>query len=177
MNNPRNLFREFNDEKLEQVRTHPYFSKIREYILTQADEMIVTDPPRIKYSDLHAYSTTGSRDPYNIAFEPYRARMNMLFQAYLVTGDEKYLPELADTVWNKVYAHTVFEHIRFPVGRYYEDTAILLQTLEAASVPGQRVDGILAFSISVCDELFGFFMHRFVSCQRFIIHTLDRRTG
>lgn len=100
MNNPRNLFREFNDEKLEQVRTHPYFSKIREYILTQADEMIVTDPPRIKYSDLHAYVTTGSRDPYNIAFEPYRARMNMLFQAYLVTGDEKYLPELADTIWN-----------------------------------------------------------------------------
>ena len=44
MNNPRNLFREFNDEKLEQVRTHPYFAKLREKYLASG----LLDPKVLK---------------------------------------------------------------------------------------------------------------------------------
>ena len=39
------LFREFNPEKLEQVRTHPYYKSAREKIIVRADNYIVTEPP------------------------------------------------------------------------------------------------------------------------------------
>ena len=100
MNYSRNIFKDFNDEKLKQVRTHPYYEAIREHILTKADAMLETELPRIRYSDLHAYVTTGSREPYDRAFGSYTGRLHYLFQAYILTEDEKYLPELADTMWN-----------------------------------------------------------------------------
>ena len=100
MNYTKNIFREFNAEKLEQLRTHPYYSEIREHIISLADEMLENEPPRIRFSTMHSFFTTGSRDAYLTDTEKYFSRMTYLFDAYLLSGDEKYLPELADTVWN-----------------------------------------------------------------------------
>ena len=49
------LFREFTPEKLEEVRTHPYYKNARETIIARADNYTVTDPPVIKFSKIHLY--------------------------------------------------------------------------------------------------------------------------
>ena len=47
------LFKEFTPEKLEQVRTHPYYKKARETIIERADGYMLSDPPVMKFSKLH----------------------------------------------------------------------------------------------------------------------------
>ena len=100
MNYSNKIFKEFNEEKLDQIRNHPYYSDIREAIITEADAMLESELPRIRYSKMHLYVTTGDRYIYQGDTQQYYNRMSTLFYAYLVSGDDKYLPELADTVWN-----------------------------------------------------------------------------
>ena len=42
MNNPRKIFREFNEEKLNQIRNHPYFEGNRQQIIEDADRFLMT---------------------------------------------------------------------------------------------------------------------------------------
>ena len=49
-------------------------------------------------------------------------------EAFLMLLDEK----IAVTVWNKLYTHKVWNSIRFPEGRNYEDTDIILPLLGEA---------------------------------------------
>ena len=100
MNYPRNIFREFNDEKLNEIRNHPYYKEIREKIIKKADDILETPLPRIRFSELHMYVTTGNRNIFQSNYNKYHYGMEYLFQAYLITEDEKYLPELADIIWN-----------------------------------------------------------------------------
>lgn len=94
------LFREFNDEKWEQVRTHPYYANVREQILKCADSYINSAPPRVRFSDIHLFVTTGNRSVFQAVHGNYEARMRCFFLAYLLTKDEKYITELADAIWN-----------------------------------------------------------------------------
>ena len=94
------LFREFNDEKWEQVRTHPYFKAMRENTVAKADEFCVTDPPRVRFSQIHLYATIGDRKIFERVHCDYENRFRCLFLAYLITKDDKYIEPLADIVWN-----------------------------------------------------------------------------
>ncbi|MBQ9115717.1 MAG: heparinase II/III family protein [Clostridia bacterium] len=94
------LFREFNDEKWEQVRTHPYYAKLREGIAKKTEEYLATDPPRVKFSDIHLFATTGNRTVFQYVFNDYSSRMQHYFLMYLLTNDEKYIEPLADIMWN-----------------------------------------------------------------------------
>ena len=94
------IFRECNEEKWEQVRTHPYFKKMRESIIEKTEKLLVTDPPRLKYSRLHMYADTGERMAYQNEYYEYRVRLESFLACYLLTGDEKYIEPLADIIWN-----------------------------------------------------------------------------
>ncbi len=94
------LFREFNDEKWEQVRTHPYYEKLREGAAKKTEEYLATDPPRVKFSDIHLFATTGNRTVFQAVFNNYQSRMEHYFFMYLLTNDEKYIEPLADIMWN-----------------------------------------------------------------------------
>ena len=94
------LFREFNDEKWEQVRTHPYYAKLREGVAKKAEEYLATEPPRVKFSDIHLFATTGNRTVFQAVFGNYQNRMEHYFFMYLLTKDEKYIEPLADIMWN-----------------------------------------------------------------------------
>ena len=94
------LFREFNPEKLEQVRTHPYYKSAREKIIVRADNYIVTEPPVMKFSKLHMYVENGNREIYERDHIEYETRLHTLFLAYVITEDEKYIAPLADIIWN-----------------------------------------------------------------------------
>ena len=94
------LFREFNDEKWEQVRTHPYYAKLREGVAKKTEEYLATEPPRVKFSHIHMFATTGNRTVFQSVFNDYSSRMTHYFFMYLLTNDEKYIEPLADIMWN-----------------------------------------------------------------------------
>ncbi len=93
-------FKEFNDEKWEQVRTHPYYAKLRENNHAAAEKYIVTTPRERKFSELHLYVTTGNREIYQNVHSEYESRMTTFFLEYMITQDEKYLVHLADAIWS-----------------------------------------------------------------------------
>lgn len=94
------LFREFTPEKIEQIKTDPYFAGLVDGILKQAEINMTTDPPRIKFSQIHLYVTTGNREIFQKVYENHEARLRNLFLAYIFTNDEKYIEPLADIIWN-----------------------------------------------------------------------------
>ena len=94
------VFKEFTPEKLEQVRTHPYYKSAREKIIERADHYTVTDPPVIKFSKIHMYAKNGNREIFEKDHIEYETRLHSLFLAYIITEDEKYLSPLADIIWN-----------------------------------------------------------------------------
>ncbi len=89
----------FTKEKWERVKTHPYYSEFRKNVITKADEFLLSEPPRIKYSDIHSYYVTGHRSDYSSQGN-YTTRMNTFFNAYMLTEDEKYITPLVDVIWN-----------------------------------------------------------------------------
>ncbi|MBQ9115716.1 MAG: heparinase II/III family protein [Clostridia bacterium] len=110
-------FKEFNDEKWEQVRTHPYYAKLRETLAKNTEHYLVTDPPRVKFSQIHLFATTGDRSVFQAVYYDYQRRMEHFFAMYLLTKDEKYIEPLADIMWNicdfeswSIPAH-VLEHL------------------------------------------------------------------
>jgi hypothetical protein len=94
------IFKEFTPEKLEEVRTHPYYKKARETLIERADHYTVTDPPVIKFSKIHLYVENGNREIFERDHEEYETRLHTLLLAYLITEDEKYLTPLSDILWN-----------------------------------------------------------------------------
>ena len=94
------IFKEFNEEKWEQVRTHPYFAEYRERAIARAEKNIVTDPPVIKFSLIHRYVTDGNREVFEKVRNEYFQRMENLFAVYMITKDDKYISPLADIIWN-----------------------------------------------------------------------------
>ena len=94
------LFREFTPEKIEQIKTHPYFEGLVDDIIKQAEQNMKTDPPRIRFSQIHLYVTTGNREIFQNVYGSYESRMRNFFLAYIFTEDEKYIEPLADILWN-----------------------------------------------------------------------------
>ncbi len=90
----------FTDEKIEQIKKDPYFSKKLENIRKKAEAQLEAELPRIKFSDLHLFVTTGNRSVYERATGEYTSRLSNYSLMYKLTGDEKYLEPLADVIWN-----------------------------------------------------------------------------
>ena len=95
-----NVFREFNPQKLAELRTHPYYKNARETLIGRADNYVVTDPPVIKFSKIHLYVENGNREVFERDHIEYETRLHTLLLAYLITEDEKYITPLADIIWN-----------------------------------------------------------------------------
>ena len=94
------IFREFTEEKLEQLRTHPYYENARKTIIERADHYTVTDPPTIRFSKIHMYVENGNREIFERDHIEYETRMLTLFLGYLISRDEKYIMPLADIMWS-----------------------------------------------------------------------------
>ncbi|MBQ9115718.1 MAG: hypothetical protein IJY04_01720, partial [Clostridia bacterium] len=94
------LFREFTEEKLDEIRTHPYYKPALDGIRARAEKFLASEPPRIKFSQIHLYVTTGNRTVFQNVYSNYQQRMEDYFFLYLLDQDEKYLESLADIIWN-----------------------------------------------------------------------------
>ena len=58
--------RRLSEEKLSEIRNHPYFATWRKNVIEAADKYMDEEPPRIKYSRMHNYYVTGHRTDYSI---------------------------------------------------------------------------------------------------------------
>ncbi len=96
----KNVFKRMTEEKISEFRTHPYFSKLRDNIVERAEKYMTTDPTRIKFSDMHLVVTTGNRYIFENIQGEYYDRMANLYDAYMLTEDDKYIEPLADIIWN-----------------------------------------------------------------------------
>ena len=94
------IFREYNPEKVEQVRNHPYYAKLRNDTIEQAERFLVNEPSVIKFSKIHLYVTTGNREQFEKVYTDYEVRMTTYALAYIITEEEKYIEALADIIWN-----------------------------------------------------------------------------
>ncbi len=94
------IFSEFNPEKIEQIRNHPYYAKLRESVIKRAEYFMDNDPEVIKFSKIHLYETTGNREIFEGVHSDYQARLQNLLFAYVITDDDKYIEPLADIIWN-----------------------------------------------------------------------------
>lgn len=94
------IFREFTEEKLEQIRTHPYYEKARKIIIDRADHYVNTDPPTIRFSKIHLYVENGNREIFERDHIEYETRMITLLLGYLIGRDVKYIMPLADIMWS-----------------------------------------------------------------------------
>lgn len=94
------MFSEFNSAKIEQIRNHPYYAKLRDSVIKRAEYYIENDPPVIKFSKIHLYETTGNREIFEAVHSDYQARLQNLLMAYVITDDDKYIEPLADIIWN-----------------------------------------------------------------------------
>ena len=92
--------RHFTPEKWEQLRTHPYFEDIRAELTQAVENYLNTEPPRIRFSDIHLFVETGNRYIFERKAEDYTNRMLAYFLSYMIFGDDKYLEPLADVIWN-----------------------------------------------------------------------------
>lgn len=95
----KSYFRQNTEEKWEQVRSHPYFERVRAGALAKGEELLGKEPAALKFSDYHKFVTEGSRNPYMKAAGAFSERMNTFFFCYLLTGDEKYIEPLVDAMW------------------------------------------------------------------------------
>ena len=90
----------FTEEKLNEVRTHPYFAAKLEAMKKHAETLLEQEPPRFKFSQLHLFVTTGNRSEYEKVYNNYIGRLNLYSSMYLLFGEEKYIEPLADIIWN-----------------------------------------------------------------------------
>lgn len=94
------LFKEFNEEKWEQIRNHPYYAPAVAVIRERTEEMLRTDPLRVKFSEIHLFATTGNRKIFERVYGDYRDRLNNYLFMYCLTKEQKYLDAYADILWN-----------------------------------------------------------------------------
>ncbi|MBO5069560.1 MAG: heparinase II/III family protein [Roseburia sp.] len=87
------------DEKIEQLRTHPYYREMYRNVKQYADEVCGTIPHVLPYSKFKLFDESGSRWTYEEAYYEHRKRLNALTLCYLIFGEEKYRTALEDIIW------------------------------------------------------------------------------
>ena len=122
----KNIFRELTEEKWQQIITHPFYQPIIEEIKAKSEEFLNSEPPRIKFSDMHVYYTVGSRQPHERNREEYIQRLVNHKFMYLYTKDEKYLPFIEDIIWDMCGFETWSRPYSFNEGGELERRAINL---------------------------------------------------
>ena len=75
------------EEKLEQIRHDPYFAKKLQLVRERAEKYLETDPPLIKFSDIHAFVTTGNRSVYEKVYGEYNSRVRIFAFLYMLDKD------------------------------------------------------------------------------------------
>ena len=96
----RKLYNGFTEEGWAKVCADPYFKPSLDAMVARAESYIETPPPQIKFTDIHAFVTTGNRSEFEKAYGNLNSRVDSFFMAYMITKDDKYIDHLANAIWN-----------------------------------------------------------------------------
>ena len=88
------------EENFKRILSDPYYSKKLEGLKKAGDEFLESEPPRVKFTDIHNFVLTGNRSVYENVYGEYRTRMLTFALLYNLTKDRKYIDPLADILWN-----------------------------------------------------------------------------
>lgn len=88
------------DKNIERIKNAPYYKKKLEALLKRGEKFLESDPPYIKFTDIHNFVLTGDRYVYQGVHEEYRSRMMTFATLYMLTGDDKYIDPLANVLWS-----------------------------------------------------------------------------
>lgn len=85
-------------EKWDEVKTHPFYAKMREALLANGEEYLSSPVPSVPYTAYMRFLEDGNRSEYET---PYRARRRRISELTVLTRlyGEKYLGALCDTLW------------------------------------------------------------------------------
>ena len=95
-----NVFKNFNKEKWDEIRNHPYFEPYRVAIMKAVEKHSKSDPPYVKFTDIHRFEVDGDREGFENVYNEYFHRLNSYFVAYMLYGNEEYLSTIANLVWS-----------------------------------------------------------------------------
>ncbi len=90
----------FSRENLRKRAKDPYFANQIKALKERAENYLASEPRRIKFSDMHLFTTTGNRSQYEGARGDYGGRASVFSILYAIEEDERYLEPLADAIWN-----------------------------------------------------------------------------
>ncbi len=96
----RKLYNGYTEERWAKICSDPYYQGVIATTLKKAEDYIATPPPQIKFTDMHAYVTTGDRSAYQSAYFNLNDRVDVFFLSYMMTKDEKYIDHLSNALWN-----------------------------------------------------------------------------
>ncbi len=94
------LYNGFTEEKWEKILSDPYYSIPIKVIVDKAETYLASQPPQLKFTDIHAFVVTGDRSAYEKAYNEYGGRVNAFFMAYMLTKDDKYIDPLVNAIWD-----------------------------------------------------------------------------
>lgn len=87
------------DEKINQLRTHPYYRKRYQKVKQYADAVCGTVSRVLPYSKYKLFAESGERWTYEEAYYEHRKQLNALTLCYLILREEKYRSALEDIIW------------------------------------------------------------------------------
>ncbi len=94
------LYNGYTEEKWDRICSDPYYKGVIEATLERAKSYEAAPPPQIKFTDMHAFLTTGNRSNHERAYNELNSRVDIFFLAYMFTKEEKYIDLLANALWN-----------------------------------------------------------------------------
>ncbi|MBR4889597.1 MAG: heparinase II/III family protein [Clostridia bacterium] len=87
-------------EKIEQVKTHPYYVPMLQEMQRRAEESMAQPLLSMRYSHYQAFDATGSRDDWQHVWHERKGYMAALAAMCVYREDEKYIHELEDLIWS-----------------------------------------------------------------------------
>ncbi len=94
------LYNGFSYDGWTRILNDPYYEKSLKKTVEIADTYIVNPPSRHTFSSMHLFVQTGDRRIFEESYNDLKGRVEILFMAYLITKNEKYLPHLCDAIWD-----------------------------------------------------------------------------
>ncbi len=88
------------EENIQRIKNDSYYEKKLNALRESGEKYLKTDPPYVKFSDMHNFVLTGNRSVYEAVYGEYRSRMMTYATLYMFTKDEKYIMPLADILWS-----------------------------------------------------------------------------
>lgn len=93
------IYPELTEEKIEQIKTHPFYKDEYSYIIKEADLLLNEPIPHISYTEYIRFDADGDRTAFERKYFTRRRRLLFLAFASITQKEEKYIKALEEIIW------------------------------------------------------------------------------